>query len=565
MAVNENVLQLTQQTGSANTSSVMYAAVGGTTDTGLPLSVFVNNLGLTGVSTAPTAAPGTNTTQIASTAFVQTATVGVYAPIANPSFTGTLTATQANEVLTLAPNTHIASFPGGTTDFTDSLIAQTNAGSHTTTSNSAFGVQSVVAGSGLNGPSFADYGATISVSKSNWPTNPTIGEIDGLTIITRQGLGDTDGILINAGGVGGFMGLIEGVISQFAPTTGTILKQMDCQIGSIETGLTGSPSSIGYLCTANTGTWDAGLQIQAGAGAGYTNAIKVLGNNNGAPSFLVTPAGNTTIGASGTSKTIRVVSNILSILNDAQSSQLLTLNDSGNMTNSGNFATNALSAITASLTNASVSGNTFVVNASSNTANGASVQLIGNGVTTPSKTIRAFGGNFQVVNDASTTAILSLTDTGGLTVTGSVTPSSTGGIVGTTTNNNATAGSVGEYVTATGGSTSVTTATPLNLTSISLTAGDWDVQSVIQYSPAGTTSVSDYYSSVNTTTATIGALGNYTKFAHTPGVPANTSVITSPSVRISIASTTTVFCVGQSDFSISTMTATGFIRARRVR
>lgn len=44
----------------------------------------------TGVPTTPTASPGTNTTQIASTAFVQAA-VTPLAPIASPTFTGTVT------------------------------------------------------------------------------------------------------------------------------------------------------------------------------------------------------------------------------------------------------------------------------------------------------------------------------------------------------------------------------------------------------------------------------------------------------------------------------------------
>lgn len=89
MAQNQNVLHLQQQVGSADTTSVFYAVTQGTTDTGLPFTVLVNNLGLLGTPTAPTAASGTNTTQIASTAFVQNAVSGgAYAG----SFT-TLTAT----------------------------------------------------------------------------------------------------------------------------------------------------------------------------------------------------------------------------------------------------------------------------------------------------------------------------------------------------------------------------------------------------------------------------------------------------------------------------------------
>jgi hypothetical protein len=53
-----------------------------------------NNANLTGVPIAPTAAPGTNTTQLATTAFV-TAVIGSisgYAPLNSPAFTGTPTA-----------------------------------------------------------------------------------------------------------------------------------------------------------------------------------------------------------------------------------------------------------------------------------------------------------------------------------------------------------------------------------------------------------------------------------------------------------------------------------------
>lgn len=47
----------------------------------------LNNASLTGVPNAPTAAPGTNTTQVASAAFVHAA-VSLLAPLANPTFTG---------------------------------------------------------------------------------------------------------------------------------------------------------------------------------------------------------------------------------------------------------------------------------------------------------------------------------------------------------------------------------------------------------------------------------------------------------------------------------------------
>jgi hypothetical protein len=138
-------------------------------------------------------------------------------------------------------------------------------------------------------------------------------------------------------------------------------------------------------------------------------------------------------------------------------------------------------------------------------------------------------------------------------------------IVGTATNDSAAAGSVGEYPTpASTTGTSLTTATFTNCTSKSLSAGDWDVQSVILYTPAGTTSVSDVYAGVATTSGANGGFGSYTKNTWAAMVPANTIVLASPIVRVTLSGTTTVYAIGRGDFSVSTMTCDGLIRARRV-
>lgn len=167
--------------------------------------------------------------------------------------------------------------------------------------------------------------------------------------------------------------------------------------------------------------------------------------------------------------------------------------------------------------------------------------------------------------------------TTGATFTGSITPSQTAGIVGTTTNNNANAGSVGEYVCAqvtNGGSpigcqtnsgtpVSLTSGTPGNITSVSLTAGDWDVSGAISFLPNSSTAIQLHATAVGTTSASLGndyQAALYSIAAGT-GVPRQIS----PVVRISISSTTTVYLVGQANFTTSTLTAYGFIRARRVR
>lgn len=164
----------------------------------------------------------------------------------------------------------------------------------------------------------------------------------------------------------------------------------------------------------------------------------------------------------------------------------------------------------------------------------------------------------------STSAILS-----GATIaaTGTITPSQTAGIVGTTTNNNANAGSVGEFVSAalaSGSAISLTTVTPVNVVSVSLTAGDWDCQG--QVSQTASVGASDMQVNITTTTAGI-TNGNNGGFAHLAisGASLGGNTINTGRVRFSLASTTTIFLVTQAAFASGTCTAFGFLSCRRVR
>ena len=147
-------------------------------------------------------------------------------------------------------------------------------------------------------------------------------------------------------------------------------------------------------------------------------------------------------------------------------------------------------------------------------------------------------------------------------------------VKGTTTNDNAAAGSLGEFITstiATPGST-LATATPINITSISCTAGDWDISMVADYAYTGTT-VTDIRAGPSLTTGTLptqpggGGLGTDSLAVDSSNFVTITDVqtISSGPVRLSIAATTTVFMVAQATFSIGTVTVFGTIRARRVR
>lgn len=154
-----------------------------------------------------------------------------------------------------------------------------------------------------------------------------------------------------------------------------------------------------------------------------------------------------------------------------------------------------------------------------------------------------------------------------VTATGLISPSSTVGVKGTATNDSAQAGSIGEYPTpVTTGPTSMSNVTSMNATSISLTAGDWDVWGVCQFTPAGTTTVTLWTCGISTTSATRPAgISQEAVVQYSTAVTGVGNQFPTPMTRISIASTTTVYVVALSSFATSTQTATGFIAARRIR
>lgn len=147
-------------------------------------------------------------------------------------------------------------------------------------------------------------------------------------------------------------------------------------------------------------------------------------------------------------------------------------------------------------------------------------------------------------------------------------------LIGTTTNDNAAAGSVGEYISSTvlvGSAVSLTTSTTTNVTSISLTAGDWDVWGVINYALAAGTTITTLTGSINTVSATnptVPGFGSYVLDVWRSGseiVGASNLIRPLGTSRISLASTTTVYLLARAAFTVSTMTAYGLIGARRVR
>lgn len=156
----------------------------------------------------------------------------------------------------------------------------------------------------------------------------------------------------------------------------------------------------------------------------------------------------------------------------------------------------------------------------------------------------------------------------GVPVWASLASGAAGQLPGTATNDNATSGNVGEFIkanVASGAAVALTSGVGANITSVSLTAGDWDVQATCVTNPSSTTQTA-VDCGVNTTSATqpdpsVDGGRNLLQ-----GISTASPIISATnSRRFSLAGTTTVFMVMTATFSGGTEGGYGTIRARRMR
>jgi len=175
-------------------------------------------------------------------------------------------------------------------------------------------------------------------------------------------------------------------------------------------------------------------------------------------------------------------------------------------------------------------------------------------------------GNTVTVKDAltwDTTGAISIPNNNVNISSGTLTIS--GGIVGVTTNSNASTGIVGEYVEASASLVTSASNAITNITSISLTAGDWQVFGCIGCpGDAGTGVVSHMMGGLSSTSATIPATTgdalslNYNTVA---GWGGDCPV---PTRRFALSSTTTIYLVAKIIYT-GTNSLEGRISARRMR
>lgn len=139
---------------------------------------------------------------------------------------------------------------------------------------------------------------------------------------------------------------------------------------------------------------------------------------------------------------------------------------------------------------------------------------------------------------------------------------------GTATNDNAAAGKVGEAVRSNISTLTnfPTTNTLGDLTSISLTAGDWDVDVVLQAFLNGAT-MSSFYAGVSTTSGNSGTglVDGDNRIQQSPPSDVTDTSVVIPSYRFSLSATTTIYLKYLAQYTAGTPQARGRISARRVR
>lgn len=163
--------------------------------------------------------------------------------------------------------------------------------------------------------------------------------------------------------------------------------------------------------------------------------------------------------------------------------------------------------------------------------------------------------NVPMVFQTNNTARITIAAAGGATFAGAITPSA--GIVGTSTNDSATAGNVGERITVnspTGGTATPGSSTAyVNIASVSVTAGDWDCSGSAGLDTGATTAMTRVAVTLSDTSITpqTTAGGFYEDTRAAGGFPVSSSFqLPLPVRRFSLASTTTVYMVGTLTYSV---------------
>ncbi|MDT0176858.1 hypothetical protein Q9R34_12515 [Enterobacter sp. BRE11] len=132
---------------------------------------------------------------------------------------------------------------------------------------------------------------------------------------------------------------------------------------------------------------------------------------------------------------------------------------------------------------------------------------------------------------------------------------------GVTDGSSATAGEIGEALQNTTLTTSMVSSTAVNLSTISLTPGEWDVFGVVSIRPNSAT-LAQIIAGLSTSSAASPVFPNRTVVSSSATL---VQEFNTPIVRYNVTTSTTIYLVASAGFSSGTVTGDGYLKARRVR
>lgn len=215
----------------------------------------------------------------------------------------------------------------GETDWDGAKVFRSSSiGSHVGKTRMPVAIELRPDGSTSNGPTNADIGMGISVLKNNFSATSVRGELDAMYLVVRNGgtASDSSGILIDISHAGsGYQGAIETATTLYSGATQ--IKGVKCQIGVIDNV---SPQYNGMYVGVLSGVLDTAYKADSAGGTNWLHLFR--GFDQGIEKFNINRFGQVGLfDASGLKKTLRCSAGSFSVVNNADTVELLNLNDVG--------------------------------------------------------------------------------------------------------------------------------------------------------------------------------------------------------------------------------------------
>jgi len=427
---------------------------------------------------------------------------------------------------------------------------------------------------------YGEYAAIVATSAANG-THTTLASamaacVSGDTIMLRDSVTEnltiTPGVNI-IGAMGGSLNLpsITGTLTMTGAGTSNISNIRLVTNSAALIAVTGSAASILNLmncylnCSNNTG-----ITFSAANTSAQINLNNCLGNlgTTGIAYFSDSSTGQMNIVScnflnTGSSLTASTKSAGRLYMNTSVFTNAITYSSS-NSASSFFYSNVDMSSLNTTALTTSGTGTLTVVGSyfASGTASAIS---IGTGTTINLSNSNANSSNTNSITGAGTILYSGITFAGTSKVINTTTQTDSGTLQGSK-NTAPSAGFLGEQIRATiasGSAANLVNNTPTNITSISLTAGIWDVTGIAQVSGAAGTTTS-WQGSVGTTSATLGTGGDNNMNGSNATLGVTDGCATVPAYRLTLTATTTTYLVCQATIAAGTVKPYGRISATRV-